>query len=49
MSKEELREYHKRWRKENLEQSKIIKQRYEIKRKEKRKQIKKEKEENKYF
>jgi len=41
--------YDRNWRKKNPLKSKKIKDRYEIKRKAKRKEIKKEKENNKYF
>jgi len=42
--KEHLNEYSRKWRKANPEKSKIIKRRYEVKRKAKRKRIREEKE-----
>ena len=47
--KKEMREYNREWRNKNPEKSRAIKQRYEEKRKAKRKEQANIKEDNKFF
>lgn len=51
MEKEKIKKnlYSKNWRKKNIIKSNKIKDKYEIKRKARRKEIREEKENNKYF